>query len=108
MPTTLDCRQARSDTLVARLGRRVYPRAMVPLEGVRTALQATLAGRRDVRVAILFGSVARGTAAADSDVDLAVDVAPGVDLSKLSRRQQDKIVELLSSIDEDYKKMRTG
>jgi predicted nucleotidyltransferase len=41
-------------------------------------LRLALAGRRDVRVAILFGSQARGTARADSDVDLAV-VAPDAD-----------------------------
>src|SRR6185436_18134581 len=53
-------------------------------DGVREALQATLAGRRDVRLAILFGSVARDAATADSDVDLAVEVGPGVDLGALA------------------------
>jgi predicted nucleotidyltransferase len=41
-------------------------------------LALALAGRADVRVAVLFGSQARGSARLDSDVDVAVD-APGVD-----------------------------
>ena len=40
--------------------------------------------RPDVRLALVFGSVARGTARAESDVDLAVD-APGVDRLALAR-----------------------
>jgi predicted nucleotidyltransferase len=46
------------------------------------ALALALAGRADVRVAVLFGSQARGTARLDSDVDVAVD-APGVDVLAL-------------------------
>ena len=46
-------------------------------------LRLALAGRTDVRVAILFGSQARGSARVDSDVDVAVD-APGVDVLALS------------------------
>jgi predicted nucleotidyltransferase len=42
-----------------------------------------LAGRADVRVAVLFGSWARGTAGVESDVDIAVE-APGVDLLTLA------------------------
>ncbi len=42
-------------------------------------LASALAGRSDIRVALLFGSQARGTAGARSDVDVAV-LAPGVDL----------------------------
>lgn len=45
-------------------------------------IRRVLAGRADVRVAVLFGSQARGTARADSDVDVAVD-APGVDVLAL-------------------------
>ncbi len=45
-------------------------------------LEQALSGRADVHVAVLFGSQARGTARADSDVDLAVD-APGVDETAL-------------------------
>lgn len=41
-----------------------------------------LAGRTDVRLALLFGSEARGTAGPHSDVDLAVD-APGLDTLEL-------------------------
>ncbi len=45
-------------------------------------IRRALAGRADVRVAVLFGSQARGIAGAGSDVDVAVD-APGVDLLDL-------------------------
>lgn len=41
-------------------------------------LKETLSRRTDVRLAVLFGSQARGTAHADSDVDVAID-APGID-----------------------------
>lgn len=47
-------------------------------------LRHVLASRLDVRLALLFGSVARGVAGAGSDVDLAVD-APGVDRLALAR-----------------------
>ncbi|MBI2894176.1 MAG: nucleotidyltransferase domain-containing protein [Deltaproteobacteria bacterium] len=47
------------------------------------ALSRALSGRRDVLVAVLFGSEARGRAGPDSDVDLAV-LAPGVDLVDLA------------------------
>jgi uncharacterized protein len=45
-------------------------------------LRRALAGRSDVRVAVLFGSEARSTAGPGSDVDIAVD-APGADLLDL-------------------------
>ena len=54
------------------------------LDDVRGALRRALVGRADVRLAILFGSVARDAATAESDVDLAVDVDPRVDLAELS------------------------
>jgi predicted nucleotidyltransferase len=41
-------------------------------DAVVRALRAALAGRADVRLAILFGSTARGTAGPSSDVDVAV------------------------------------
>jgi predicted nucleotidyltransferase len=41
-------------------------------------LQSALRGRSDVVVALLFGSLARGSGRPDSDVDIAV-VAPGLD-----------------------------
>ncbi len=41
-----------------------------------------LAGRTDVRLALLFGSEARGTAGPNSDVDIAID-APGADTLEL-------------------------
>ncbi len=46
-------------------------------------LRRALENRRDVRLAMLFGSRARGRARPDSDVDLAVE-APGVDLWTLA------------------------
>jgi predicted nucleotidyltransferase len=48
------------------------------------AVRLTLKHRPDVRLALLFGSVARGTANTSSDVDVAV-VAPGVDRLTLAR-----------------------
>lgn len=48
------------------------------------AVRRVLAQRRDVRLAVLFGSVARGVASPGSDVDLAVD-APAVDRLVLAR-----------------------
>ena len=45
-------------------------------------VRRALAGRSDVRVAVLFGSQARGTAGPGADVDVAVD-APDVDLLDL-------------------------
>lgn len=45
-------------------------------------MKRALAGRADVRVALLFGSAARDALKPRSDVDLAVD-APGVDLLAL-------------------------
>jgi len=47
-------------------------------------LRAALVARSDLRLALLFGSRARGEARPDSDVDVAVD-APGVDLLALAR-----------------------
>jgi len=47
------------------------------------AVGQALSGRRDVRLAILFGSQARGEAGPASDVDVAVQ-APGVDLLALA------------------------
>lgn len=50
------------------------------IEAVRRALHP----RNEVRLALVFGSEARGTAAVGSDVDVAVD-APGVDRLTLAR-----------------------
>jgi predicted nucleotidyltransferase len=55
----------------------------VPVKEVAARLRHALSGRKDVRVAVLFGSVARGAARASSDVDVAVD-APGADLLELA------------------------
>ena len=54
------------------------PRAPTSAEQIAKVL----AGRTDVRLALLFGSEARGTAGPDSDVDLAID-APGLDTLEL-------------------------
>ena len=45
---------------------------MLPREEIESRLRASLSAREDVLSAYLFGSVARGTAAAASDVDVAV------------------------------------
>lgn len=50
---------------------------------IKDHLAQALSHRRDVRLAVLFGSQARGAARSDSDVDLAVD-APGVDTVALA------------------------
>ena len=57
-------------------------------DGARTdpavqAIRGCLRGRLDVRLALVFGSRARGTATPTSDVDVAVG-APGVDLLDLA------------------------
>lgn len=49
---------------------------------LQARIRQHLAGRSDIRVAVLFGSRARGTARPDSDVDLAVE-ARSVDLLTL-------------------------
>lgn len=55
----------------------------MPAKEVAASLKRALAGRGDVRVALLFGSEARGTAHAGSDVDVAVD-APAADPLELA------------------------
>ena len=52
------------------------------LTGAPAVVRDVLAGRADVRVAVLFGSEARGSSRLHSDIDLAVD-APTVDLLAL-------------------------
>ena len=62
-------------------------------EAIAARLREALASRTDVRLAILFGSVARGTARADSDVDVAVlardldALALATDLSRALARE---------------------
>jgi predicted nucleotidyltransferase len=53
-----------------------------PYPALAEQLRDILSGRTDIRVALLFGSEARGTAGPTSDIDLAV-VAPEVDLLDL-------------------------
>ncbi|MGH3342469.1 MAG: helix-turn-helix domain-containing protein [Carbonactinosporaceae bacterium] len=54
----------------------------------RAELRST-AGRHGVSNLRVFGSVARGEDSVDSDLDLLVDVAPGVGLLGLARLQRD-------------------
>lgn len=56
--------------------------ASMDLAKLQARIRELLAGRADVRVAVLFGSRARGMGRPDSDVDLAVE-APEVDLLTL-------------------------
>ena len=58
---------------------RASARADPAVQAIRECLQ----GRLDVRLALVFGSRARGTATPTSDVDVAVG-APGVDLLDLA------------------------
>lgn len=60
---------------------------------VADMLRRSLSGRTDLRIAVLFGSEARGTSSVDSDIDLAVD-AIDVDLLELSAN-------LVSSLDRE-------
>ncbi len=53
-------------------------------DAIEQALRSALAARAGVRLAILFGSTARGTARPTSDADVAV-LARGVDLLALAR-----------------------
>jgi predicted nucleotidyltransferase len=65
---------------------------------IRERLRDALRGRSEVRLAVLFGSQARGGARADSDVDVAV-IAPGVDPLSLAAelsRQLGQEVEIVS------------
>lgn len=54
-------------------------------------LQATLARRGDVRLAVLFGSQARGRARPDSDLDVAVLAEPRLDLLQLGLDLEDAV-----------------
>src|SRR4051812_14341338 len=47
-------------------------------------VRRALAGRSDVRLAMLFGSQARGTARPDSDVDLAIDAPDAAPLELMA------------------------
>jgi predicted nucleotidyltransferase len=55
----------------------------VDRDALVSRLAAALCGRKDVKLALLFGSQAQGRAHAGSDVDVAV-LAPGVDLLGLA------------------------
>jgi predicted nucleotidyltransferase len=71
------------------------------LDELQTRIREHLAGRTDVRVAMLFGSRARGTARVDSDVDLAVE-APGVDLLTLGAELGGALDLEVDVVDLDY------
>ncbi len=49
---------------------------------LKQALQAVLAKQEGVRLAILFGSLASGTARAESDLDVAVDAGHPLDAAE--------------------------
>ena len=61
-------------------------------------LRAALLPRRDIRVALLFGSEARKTARPDSDVDVAV-LAPGVDRLALAAALSDAVAREVQVVD---------
>ena len=48
------------------------------------ALQRAFPRTRGVRIGLLFGSVARGTATEQSDVDVAVELDPGADVLEIA------------------------
>lgn len=56
---------------------------MKPEDPIVDALRAALSGRQDVRLALLFGSRARGRARPDSDADVAV-LGKDLDLLRLA------------------------
>jgi uncharacterized protein len=70
---------------------------MDPRDPVVEALRGALAGRHDIRLALLFGSRARGRARAGSDADVAVLgkgldlLALAADLSKAARVEVDVV-----------------
>jgi uncharacterized protein len=59
------------------------PKVVSAPPGLIAALQSALAGRKDVELAMLFGSFARGRARPDSDVDVAV-LGRGLDVLSLA------------------------
>jgi predicted nucleotidyltransferase len=61
------------------------PEALRRGRGLQAALQSALQRHPGVRLALLFGSEARGQAIESSDVDVAV-LAPGQDLLELASR----------------------
>ncbi len=65
-----------------RKARAVAPQASQRIE-LTELLHRALEDRRDVQLALLFGSRARGCTRSESDVDVAVE-APGVDLWTLA------------------------
>jgi hypothetical protein len=59
----------------------------VDIHGLVEAVRAALAGESGVAAAFVFGSHARGTARATSDVDVAVLPAPGPSSDRLALRR---------------------
>jgi predicted nucleotidyltransferase len=64
---------------------------MVEPSEIEAVLARVLSARGDVRLAVVFGSVARGGASEASDVDVAV-YAPGVDLLELAATLAEALV----------------
>jgi predicted nucleotidyltransferase len=77
---------------------------MTANDPVEEALRQALEGRKDVRLALLFGSRARGRARPDSDADVAV-LGKGLDLLALASdlsRAADVEVDVVSLDDPGY------
>jgi predicted nucleotidyltransferase len=70
----------------ARVDLLAEPRRLLTLDEVRSRREDILAaaGRHGVRDVRVFGSVARGDATSDSDLDLLVEIAPGRSLLDLA------------------------
>jgi predicted nucleotidyltransferase len=60
----------------------IEPNPRQPNLDLNQTIRSVLTGQKEVRLAILFGSLAAGTARADSDLDLAVDLGHRLDAAE--------------------------
>lgn len=60
----------------------IEPNPRQPDLDLNQTIRSILTGQKEVRLAILFGSLAAGTARADSDLDLAVDLGHRLDAAE--------------------------
>jgi uncharacterized protein len=67
------------------------------IDDLAARIREALAPVQDVRLAYLFGSRARGNARPDSDVDIAVAYARGLELAGLERARQ-SVIEALTEV----------
>ncbi len=67
-----------------------YPAKVMDRPELERCLRQTLGGFEDLRLALLFGSHAKGRARGDSDVDLAVD-APALALGAIGARVSEAV-----------------